>query len=173
MSKSKRSTEEKAATRSRKGVGGRPSKYDPAKTPEQAYKLCLLGATDKELADFFGVAESTLNKWKIDYPEFSEALNRGKVEADARVAHSLYHRALGYEHPDTDIRVVNGEVVITPTIKRYPPDTAAAIFWLKNRQRGKWRDKIEHDHGVQPDMSMSPMRIEIVAPSLKNEDAKG
>lgn len=173
MSKSKRSTEEKAATRSRKGVGGRPSKYDPAKTPEQAYKLCLLGATDKELADFFGVAESTLNKWKVDYPEFSEALNRGKVEADARVAQSLYHRALGYEHPDTDIRVVNGEIVITPTIKRYPPDTAAAIFWLKNRQRGKWRDKIEHDHGVQPDMSMSPMRIEIVAPSLKNEDAKG
>lgn len=173
MSKSKRSTEEKAATRSRKGVGGRPSKYDPAKTPEQAYKLCLLGATDKELADFFGVAESTLNKWKVDYPEFSEALNRGKVEADARVAQSLYHRALGYEHPDTDIRVVNGEIVITPTIKRYPPDTAAAIFWLKNRQRGKWRDKIEHDHGAQPDMSMSPMRIEIVAPSLKNEDAKG
>lgn len=173
MSKSKHSTEEKAETRSRKGVGGRPSKYDPAKTPEQAYKLCLLGATDKELADFFGVAESTLNKWKVDYPEFSEALNRGKVEADARVAQSLYHRALGYEHPDTDIRVVNGEIVITPTIKRYPPDTAAAIFWLKNRQRGKWRDKIEHDHGVQPDMSMSPMRIEIVAPSLKDEDAKG
>lgn len=161
----------KAATRSRKGVGGRPSKYDPAKTPEQAYKLCLLGATDKELADFFGVAESTLNKWKIDYPEFSEALNRGKVDADARVAQSLYHRALGYEHPDTDIRVVNGEVVITPTIKRYPPDTAAAIFWLKNRQRGKWRDKIEHDHGVQPDTPMSPTRIEIVAPSLKNDDA--
>lgn len=170
-SMSKRATEEKTAKRSRKGVGGRPSKYDPEKTPEQAYKLCLLGATDKELADFFGVAESTLNKWKIDYPEFSEALNRGKVDADARVAQSLYHRALGYEHPDTDIRVVNGEIVITPTIKRYPPDTAAAIFWLKNRQRGKWRDKIEHDHGVQPDMPISPTRIEIVAPSMQNDDA--
>src|SRR5690606_38366572 len=160
---SKRSTEEKAektAKRSRKGVGGRPSKYDPAKTPGQGYKLCLLGATDKEVADFFGVAESTLNKWKIDYPEFSESLNRGKVDADARVAESLFKRALGYSHPEDDIRVANGEIAITPTIKHYPPDTAAAIFWLKNRQRGKWRDKIEHDHGVQPDMSMSPMRIE-------------
>jgi hypothetical protein len=46
---------------------------------------------------------------------------------------------------------VHGEIVMTPTVKRYPPDTAAAIFWLKNRQRAKWRDKIEHDHGVQPD----------------------
>ena len=28
-------------------------------------------------------------------------------------------------------------------IERYPPDTAAAIFWLKNRQREQWREKSE------------------------------
>lgn len=162
---SKRSTEEKAATRSRKGVGGRPSKYDPAKTPEQAYKLCLLGATDKELADFFGVSEQTLNNWKSQHPEFLESLNRGKVDADARVAQSLYHRALGYEHPDTDIRVVNGEIVMTPTVKRYPPDTVAAIFWLKNRQRGKWRDKIEHDHGGQADNPIKHEARVVIVPA--------
>lgn len=156
-------SEEKAATRSR----GRPSKYDPAKTPEQAYKLCLLGATDKEVADFFGVSEQTLNNWKAQHPEFLEALNRGKIDADARVAQSLYHRALGYEHPDTDIRVVNGEVVMTPTVKRYPPDTVAAIFWLKNRQRGKWRDKVEHDHGVQPGNPLADMLSAIAGRSLR------
>jgi hypothetical protein len=31
---------------------GRPTKYKEEYN-EQAYKLCLLGATDKELADFF------------------------------------------------------------------------------------------------------------------------
>lgn len=44
----------------------------------QALKLCLLGATDKELADFFSVSEQTLNKWKKDYPEFLESLKREK-----------------------------------------------------------------------------------------------
>lgn len=164
---SKRSTEEKAATRSRKGVGGRPSKYDPAKAPEQAYKLCLLGATDKELADFFGVSEQTLNNWKSQHPEFLESLNLGKSDADARVAESLFKRALGYSHPEDDIRVANGEIVITPTIKHYPPDTAAAIFWLKNRQRGKWRDKIEHDHGVQPDNPIVSLLEGIAGSTLK------
>jgi hypothetical protein len=30
-----------------------------------------------------------------------------------------------------------------PYTERYPPDTAAAIFWLKNRQPKHWRDKVE------------------------------
>jgi len=42
---------------------GRPTKYDE-KYNEQAYKLCLLGASDKDMADFFQVTESTLNLWK-------------------------------------------------------------------------------------------------------------
>lgn len=53
----------------------RPTKYQEAYA-EQARKLCLLGYTDAELADFFEVSESTINKWKLDYPEFSESLKR-------------------------------------------------------------------------------------------------
>lgn len=30
-------------------------------------------------------------------------------------------------------------------LKYYPPDTTAAIFWLKNRQKDKWRDKVDHE----------------------------
>jgi len=33
--------------------------------------------------------------------------------------------------------------LIVPTVKHYPPDTTAAIFWLKNRQPAKWREKQE------------------------------
>lgn len=53
----------------------RPTKYQEAYA-EQARKLCLLGYTDAELADFFEVSESTINKWKLDYPKFSESIKR-------------------------------------------------------------------------------------------------
>ena len=35
------------------------------------------------------------------------------------------------------------EIVITPTVKHYPPDTQAASLWLRNRQPQLWRDKTE------------------------------
>lgn len=126
---------------------GRPTKYKP-EYAEQAYKLCLLGATDIEMADFFEVAESTLYLWKKEHPEFSEALKKGKMQADAVIAQKLYHRAKGYEHDEDQIFVYKGDPVIVPTTKHYPPDTTAAIFWLKNRQPDKWRDKQEIDQNV-------------------------
>ena len=125
---------------------GRPSVYDKgysASCVELGKKLAKLGAKDADIAEVFGVSESTLNLWKTKYPEFSEALKAGKLIADAEVAESLYQRAIGYEHDDVDIRVVDKEIVQTPIRKYYPPDTTAAIFWLKNRQRQQWRDKVE------------------------------
>ncbi len=125
-----------------KHAGGRPSKYQD-KYAEQVYKLCLLGVTDKDIAHFFDVSEQTVNAWKNDYPEFSESIKNGKEIADANVVKSLYHRAIGYEHPEDQIFQHQGKPVVVPTIKHYPPETAAAIFWLKNRQSRQWRDKIE------------------------------
>jgi hypothetical protein len=122
--------------------GGRPSSYKPEYI-EQALKLARLGATDKEISDFFNVGEKTLNNWKTDHPEFLQSLKEGKLLSDAEVSSKLYHRALGYSHEDTDIRVISGEIVQTRIIKHYPPDTTACIFWLKNRQPDKWRDKTE------------------------------
>ncbi|EAS1948174.1 terminase [Salmonella enterica] len=123
----------------------RPTKYQEAYA-EQARKLCLLGYTDAELADFFEVSESTINKWKLDYPKFSESIKKGKEYADGNVADRLYQRAMGYVAPDVDIKVIENQIVETPLEKHYPPDTTAAIFWLKNRQRDKWRDKQEVEH---------------------------
>ena len=76
---------------------GRPTEYK-AEYVEQAYKLCLLGHTDRELGGFFGVAETTINNWKLAHPEFFEAIINGKEVADAEVAASLYQRAKGYSH---------------------------------------------------------------------------
>lgn len=118
---------------------GRPTSYKPEYV-EQAAKLCKLAATDIEIADFFEVDPATLYRWKATYPKFCEAIKTAKEEADNRVERSLFARATGYEHPEVDIRVVGGKLVKTPIRKFYPPDSVAAIFWLKNRRAKEWRD---------------------------------
>ena len=123
---------------------GRPTDYREEYN-EQVTKLCKLGATDKELADFFEVAESTINLWKEVHPQFSESIKEGKIQADANVAQALYHRAIGYKHEDVDIRVVDKEIIETPLTKYYPPDPTAGIFWLKNRRNKDWRDMKDVD----------------------------
>lgn len=128
---------------------GRPSNYndDSAATIcKHAYKLSLLGSTDKQMADFFEVSEQTLNAWKTAHPEFLESLNKGKDEADAKVAKSLYRRAMGYSHKAEKIFNNQGVILRAEYVEHYPPDTTAMIFWLKNRQTAKWRDKTDHEH---------------------------
>lgn len=110
---------------------------------EQAFKLCLLGATDAELANFFEVTETTINNWKIDHPIFFESIKNGREKADAEVGKRLYERAMGFEHDSEEIKVVDGHVERVPIRKIYPPETIAAIFWLKNRQGKKWKDRHE------------------------------
>ena len=122
----------------------RPSKFKP-EFIEQARKLCELGATDMEIADFFGVVPSTVYKWKNENPEFSEALKSGKEEADNRVERSLYHKAVGYTFPSVKIFNANGSPLRVKYREHVPPDTTAAIFWLKNRRPDEWRDKAEVD----------------------------
>lgn len=137
--------EKKAAASEDKHPGGRETLYQE-QYAEQAYKLCLLGATDKELAGFFGVTEQTVNNWKHAHPKFFESITRGKMMADAQVAESLFKRALGYSHQAVKIMTVGGEVKHEQYTEHYPPDTPAASLWLRNRQPEKWRDKIDHEH---------------------------
>lgn len=129
---------------------GRPPEFKPEYI-QQAHKLCLLGATDAEMGDFFNVSETTINNWKTAYPEFLVSIKGGKMLADSNVADRLYQRAMGFEHDSEELKIVNigdyqSKVERHKIRKIYPPDTAAAIFWLKNRQSDKWRDKQELDH---------------------------
>lgn len=123
---------------------GRPSLYDDSYS-RQAAKLCELGATDQELADFFEVDVRTIYRWKHDHDEFCQALKGGKTVADERVERSLYQRAIGYEQEEVKIFMPSGadKPVYAPFRAKVAPDTTAAIFWLKNRRSGEWRDKQE------------------------------
>ncbi len=127
---------------------GRPTKYKEEYC-KQAEKICLLGATDEFLADYFEVNVSTLNEWKVKHPEFREAIKKGKDDADLKVAESLYHRACGYSHKEEKVFNNQGEIVTHETTKHYAPDPTALIFWLKNRQPKQWRDKQELDVNAQ------------------------
>ncbi len=55
--------------------GGRPTKYRN-EYADAVGKLSLVGApcTDKILAEYFKVAKSTINRWKLERPRFSEAI---------------------------------------------------------------------------------------------------
>lgn len=123
-------------------ASGRPSKYKP-EFCNTAKKVCELGGIDKDVAEALDVDIATLYRWRNKYPDFCESLKVGKSPADERVKMSLYNRAIGYSHQEDDIRAVSGEIVITPTIKHYPPDTTACIFWLKNRMPDEFRTNPE------------------------------
>jgi hypothetical protein len=152
--------------------GGRPTKYKPEYV-KQAYKLCLLGATDKELADFFEVHEDTINEWKKIHEDFSVSVREGKKSADMEVVSALFdstkdrrvaeQQAIkvkkvywkdGKRHEDEGVEVVEVEKVI-------PSDFRSQQFWLKNRQPEKWRDKQEIQIGQEANQVFKIGGIEV------------
>ena len=117
----------------------------------QAYMLCFLGATDKDLATFFDVTEQTINNWKKNYPEFFESLKKG---ADAKVAESLFKSAIGGHYIEEE-KIVhspnNAGYKVVKLKKQIQPNISAQIFWLKNRQSKQWRDKVDVNNYKQLD----------------------
>jgi hypothetical protein len=142
--------------------GGRPTKYKP-EYAEKAKELCSRGATDAELATFFEVATSTVALWKVQYKEFSDALKASKDELDAKVEQSLFRRAMGYEYDEISLKEVDGNLVEARQRKVFPPDTTAMIFWLKNRQPAKWRDRVDQTISGPDGGPVQVQRIELVA----------
>lgn len=112
---------------------------------ELAYKFCMLGATNARLAELLGVELAVLERWLTTRREFREAVHMGREIADAEIAHALYHRAKGYTHKAEKLffDAKCGQVVRAEYDEHYAPDTAAASFWLRNRQPDLWREKTE------------------------------
>jgi hypothetical protein len=121
---------------------GRPSDYRD-EFVEQAEKLSLLGATDIQMADFFGVSERTFNTWKHTHPDFLQSIKVAKEVADKNVERSLYRKAVGYEFESEKVFCNEGAVTRVPIREIVPPSDTAIIFWLKNRKSSEWRDRKE------------------------------
>lgn len=129
-----------------RGPGGVPTTYCD-EYADQAIHLCALGATDSDLALAFEVTPETVAVWRAKYPKFAEALKIGKSACDDRVERSLYMNAVGYDYDAIEPMVVDKQIVDHPVRKRVLPNTAAQIFWLKNRRKDIWRDVHQLEHG--------------------------
>jgi hypothetical protein len=125
---------------------GRPSKYKKI-DPAIIAILCQAGLTDVQMSKALQVTERTWNNWKNKNLEFFQSLKTNKAIADGRIEASLFQRAEGYSHPEDKIFLgKDNEPVIVHTTKHYPPDTAAAFIWLKNRKG--WKDKVDMEAKV-------------------------
>ena len=87
-------------------------------------KLILLegwardGLTDEQIANNIGIDRTTLYRWKEKDCNIFNALKKGREVVDFEVENALLQNAL------------SGNVT-------------AQIFWLKNRKKNEWREKIE------------------------------
>lgn len=122
---------------------GQPTKFDEEKIRQAGILYAKHGYTDAQVADFFSVSRQTIFNWRERHPEFFDTIKKSKDETDDRVERALYERAIGYECPETKVFCDKGDIVTHDMVKHYPPDTAAAFIWLKNRRPEKWRDKQE------------------------------
>ena len=127
-----------------KHPGGRPAKYDEKVHVPWGASLARRGCTDAEIAEAFGVSVRTIYGWKKAHPEFLQAVNECKSQADERVVDSLYRRACGVSVVTKTESITERDGVKTKKIekvtKELPPDVTACIYWLKNRQPSQWND---------------------------------
>lgn len=132
----------------------RPSVYDKLIKPHIAdiKKAVEQGATVEEIAKAYGIAESTLYKYKAEKKELKEAFARGREEVVVEIKNALLKKALGFEYVEKKTVARAGKtedddaVVMVEEYKRYSPpsETAAAMLlrnydktWLDNDQTSK------------------------------------
>lgn len=118
---------------------GRKEKYIDWITPDGLTILegyARNGLTDDEISLKIGINRTTLYDWKKRFPTIANVLKTNKESADLKVEQALYKLATGYayDYVNADGKKVTQEV---------QPNLGATIFWLKNRQPQRFRDKQE------------------------------
>lgn len=129
---------------------GRPTLYRP-EYDAQAAKLCELGATNKDLAEFFDVSERTIEEWQVRIESFAVASRVGKIHADEKVKVSAYKLAKGYTYVEQQaIKVKTGphseEVKIVEVERHVPPNAMMQAKWLAVRGNKEFAEKTHVEH---------------------------
>ena len=127
-------------------TAGRPTRYAPEHA-EMARLYYESGATDQQVANLLRIHLATLYRWRELHPEFAEAAQAGKGDADARVQFAMYRRAIGYDYRETKVFLPLGakapvEVEVT---RHVPADGHVGMQWLRIRRPAEWREPRETD----------------------------
>lgn len=122
------------------------------------------GLIDSQIAHNMNVSYTTFKEYKKKYPTILAALKKNKDIVDYEVENSLLQRCFGYNAKvKKHLKVKKTEYKEGMKVREYeeivevddevhiPADTLAQIYWLKNRQVQKWRDKPEGDSGEKDD----------------------
>ena len=125
-----------------KPIIGRPSLLTEV-MHEKFIAMIAKGFTHQQAADVLGVTRRTITNWINRSELLRIETNEARLIASRVVEASLFNRAVGYSHPEEKVFCHEGFITTHDTIKHYPPDTTAAIFWLKNRRPDLWKDKRE------------------------------
>jgi len=141
----------------------------------QAQMLAEFGHTEAFMSEFFGVSVSTWRRWKALHPDFKLNLKNWKKAAVTKVERSLYKKATGYVKEKVKI---TKDGVIVRYDEEVDPETAAAVFFLKNQAKDEWKDtkdisgEINHNHAkVLEDESREKLK-KMVEQMQREEDAK-
>ena len=101
-----------------------------------------------QIANNVGVTRATFSRWRKESPLLQRALDIGRQTADIQVANALFENAVGAvtkerrveTKTDADGQVSTREVEVET---KHRGDTAAQLFWLKNRMPEDWRERQE------------------------------
>lgn len=151
---------------------GRPAGYNAKYHPKQARAMAFHGLTNPKIADVFGITRETIGAWIEKYPEFSDALHKGRNDDILALSKSLAKKAHGYKvketkrviapaHQRTDLvpdldkpghfkavvtDVPDTVIEVVEITKTAAPDPAALRFLLTNRAPNEWREAAHIDH---------------------------
>jgi len=116
---------------------------------ENVFQGLADGLTIEEATKAAGTCAATFFRMRKRYPHLAELCEGVRVLNIERVEDALLRSALGYDYETTKTvnrtQVVDGEqvgpteVTVTQEEHKIAPNTTAAIFFLKNRAREKWK----------------------------------
>lgn len=134
-------------TDGKKKVGRKPlfTQWITEEGLAQIREWAEIGLIGKQIANNIGINHTTLYDWMNKFPELAETIRSGRKVMDQQVENSLLKRAIGYQYEeDTWGKNHDGEMVIVKrVVKSQAPDVTSQIFWLKNRQPERWRERVE------------------------------
>ena len=118
------------------------TKYEPGFTLS-ALNFAEAGMTDAQIAYRLNISRSTFYNYKRDYPEFVEAIERGRDILDATVNRNLLDLVTGEYCFITSSSDSDGRT--RTTTRKAVPNLKAIQYWMERRDRQKAAEQKERE----------------------------